>query len=260
MKGNRGLSVKWLAALILGATLLALLSTAQAGAAWQGGRPIPWVGLLKAQLANWYIYALFVPVLYRFALLRPVIGEKWRSALLLSALAGLGCALAKEMLYVTVGNWFRPGVFRLPDILEGDYFDEVLFFWGVIALAQLYLRRKEAKRAAEAERPQVDRFTVPVRGGFKVIRVEDVEWIEAEGNYVRLHTAEGAYLLRDTLTALEQRLGPRFVRIRRNALIDRHRLDRAERLTHGEYRLILSSGTAVISGRSYNQAVRALTD
>jgi hypothetical protein len=256
---NRGARLKVPAILIAGATILALLSTAQAAAELgYGGGPIPRLGLLKAQLANWYIYALFVPVLYAVAVQRPVSGERWRRALVLSAAVGVACAFAKEMLFVAIGNWFRPGVFRLPEILAGDYLDEVLFFWVAAALIHIYLRRIVPPSADELERARQHAFTVRVRQGFKLVPVDEVEWIEAEGNYVRLHTGGGSYLIRETIVGLERRLRPRFVRVRRNALIDRDRLDRVERLTHGAYRIILASGAAVISGRSYNQAVRTL--
>lgn len=64
------------------------------------------------------------------------------------------------------------------------------------------------------------RFTVKHRGRMLFIPIEEIYWFEAEGNYVRLHTAQASYILRETLINLEQSLHPEeFVRIHRSRLV-----------------------------------------
>src|SRR5688500_1791537 len=149
--------------LIAFATLLAFVSTAQAAAELgYGGEPIPWIGLLRARVVDWYLCFLFLPALWWLAKARPIGRSGWATALPLHFAASLGCALAKESLYVLVGNWFRPGVFRLPEILAGDYFDEVLLFWAMIGLIHAFRAHgAAAPRGARSDaRPvaAVDRF------------------------------------------------------------------------------------------------------
>jgi hypothetical protein len=246
------------AALFAVATLLAFGSTVQAAMALSyGGETVPWIGLLKARLVDWYGCVLFIPVLYWLAAARPLHARTWTRILPLHLLAGLVCALGKEALYVTIGNWFRPGVFHLPEILAGDYLDEVLFFWAVIALIHLY--RRPVAAPAEPPVPARDGFVARLgSGGYRLIASADVEWIDAQGNYARLHTGYGSFLVRETMAALSARLEARFVRVHRSAIVDRTRITRIEPGRHGRYRIILASGAEVHAGRSYGHAVRAL--
>lgn len=247
----------WMA-LFVAATLLAFASTAQAAMALSyGGETVPWVGLLKARLVDCYGCVLFIPFLYWLVAARPIDAGTWARSLPLHLLAGLVCALGKEALYVTIGNWFRPGVFHLPEILAGDYLDEVLFFWAVIALIHLYRHPPPAPAAAPAYGR--DGFVARVgSGGYRLIASADVEWIDAQGNYARLHTGQGSFLVRETMAALSARLDARFVRIHRSVIVARARIRRIEPRRHGGYRIVLASGAEVHAGRSYGHAVRAL--
>lgn len=252
-------SRKALLLLLVAATALALISTLQAAAYLRySGQPIPWIGLLKARLVNWYLYALFVPVLYRLALAWPIDRNSWRIALPLHAIAGLVCAVVKEALFVAIGEWFRPGVFHLPEILAGDYFDEVLFFWAVIAIVHTYLGWSRARTEPNSRERPIDRFVVSGLRSYRVITVERVEWIDAQGNYAQLNTSEGRHLIRETMTSLEHRLGEGFVRVHRSAIVNRSHIDRIEPRSHGVYAVVLSSGARIVTGRSYNRNLRGL--
>lgn len=250
-----------IAILFATATLLAFASTLQAGVELgYGGAAIPWVGLLKARLVNWYLYALFVPLLWRLALACPIGRGRMLIPLLVHAAAGIACALAKETLFVAIGEYFRPGVFRLPEILAGDYLDEVLLFWALsgICHAVVFHARPAEAAGPEAADDGSDHFSVRERGGIRLVRTESVEWIDAQGNYARLHAASGTYLIRRTMASLERELAPRFVRVHRRAMVNRERVTRAEPLSHGAYRIVLACGAAVVSSRSFNASVRRL--
>lgn len=246
----------------------ALLSTLQSAAALDyGGDPVPWVGLLKARLVNWYGCALFVPLLCWLAAKHPIDRAGWRTAVPIHLIASLVCALAKEALFVAVGDWFRPGVFHLPEILAGDYFDEVLLFWAVIAVIHAVLGQQSRARAATLGEPlnqppagPPTRFTIRDVHGVRLVRIEDVEWIQAEGNYARLHTGAGSHLVRETMAALERQLSPRFVRVHRSAIVNRDSVTRVAPRSHGSYAIGLASGASVVSGRAYNNRLRALFD
>jgi two-component system LytT family response regulator len=108
----------------------------------------------------------------------------------------------------------------------------------------------EARRATGAPAPPlaaeaalVERFWVKTRTGVVLVPVEDLDWIQAEGDYARLHVGERSYLIPDSLVSLEGRLPHlRFVRIHRSTIVNLRRvvalepranLDHAVRLTTG---------------------------
>ena len=70
-----------------------------------------------------------------------------------------------------------------------------------------------------ATSPAADRLAVRIGAGIRLIQLDDVLWIEAVRDYARVHTRGGEFLLRTTMTALEQRLDQRrFVRIHRSTI------------------------------------------
>ena len=97
------------------------------------------------------------------------------------------------------------------------------------------------------------------RGEFVPVRVSDIDWVEAERDYVRLHVNGSSYLLRETIGGMEERLGPeRFIRIRRSALVRRDRIAAIRRPGYGDFRIQLTNGEEVRVGRTYVRQVRTL--
>jgi two-component system, LytTR family, response regulator AlgR len=102
-------------------------------------------------------------------------------------------------------------------------------------------------------------FWVPHRGDMVRLAVEDIDLIEAERDYMRLHIGARTYLLHQTISALEARLDPeRFIRIHRSTIVRR---DRIVRLTHDVpdgWCVETLSAVRLRVGRSYVKAVRAM--
>ncbi|CAN5885193.1 LytTR family DNA-binding domain-containing protein [soil metagenome] len=95
---------------------------------------------------------------------------------------------------------------------------------------------------------------IPVKSGGRVrfVEVEEIEYFEAEGNYVRVHAGGRSYLLREPLSALEARLDPRrFLRIHRGIIVQIPRIQELEPLFKGEYVVTLRGGAKVRSSRRY---------
>lgn len=254
-----------LAAIAAAAGALALLTTVQAGAALAyAGQSIPWNGLLRARLVDWYAYAIFAPGLFRLACRVPITRGGWQRPLAFYLLLGLPVALAKEAIYVSVGNFFRPGMFSLPNILAEDFSSEVLTAWALIGIAHVlaFQGRVRTRQAGEAIAPRkaeaVDHIAVRDGDAYRLIRTAEIEWIDAQGNYGRLTTATGRYLVRETMSRLEERLGPRFLRVHRRIIVNLDKVKRIEPRSHAEYLLYLSSGKWVASSRSYCRAIRRL--
>jgi two-component system, LytTR family, response regulator len=90
--------------------------------------------------------------------------------------------------------------------------------------------------------------------------VDSVDWIEAAGNYVRLHHGAQEHLVRRTLTGLARRLGDRFVRIRRTALVNARAITALEPYGKGSYVVHLKGGTRLVSSRYAGRVLRALIE
>ncbi len=101
-------------------------------------------------------------------------------------------------------------------------------------------------------------FTVKTPREVRLLPVAAVGWIEAEGNYVRLHTATGPHLLRDSIGQLAGRLDPRlFVRIHRSTLLNLSQVHTLHPASHGDYTVLLHDGTALTLSRGYRAALQA---
>jgi two-component system LytT family response regulator len=110
------------------------------------------------------------------------------------------------------------------------------------------------------DRPQhLERFAIRTTAG-KIIfrRAADLDWAEADGNYVRLHFGRESHLQRERLGALETQLDPtRFVRVHRSALINLERVREMRPSFHGDYVVVLETGAEITLGRNYREEVMA---
>jgi two-component system LytT family response regulator len=102
-----------------------------------------------------------------------------------------------------------------------------------------------------------ERIPVKSAGRIRLVNVDEIDYVAAETNYVRLHTGARSYLLRETLNAVEAKLDPaRFVRIHRSTIVRIDRVQEVEPLFQGEYVIILRSGVKLTSARSYRSKLR----
>lgn len=91
------------------------------------------------------------------------------------------------------------------------------------------------------------------------VPVDTIDWIEAEGDYVRLHARSGGGLMRGTLTGLEDKLDPHiFARVHRSAICRRSAIAAMLRKPSGAMAVRLDSGAEVPVGRRYRDSVAAV--
>ncbi len=114
-----------------------------------------------------------------------------------------------------------------------------------------------------APKKHVDRVAVRAAGKTIFVDLGEVEWIEAEENYVQLHLVATAgrvnHLLQVTMNALERSLDPvRFVRVHRSIIVAVARISSLAPAQHGEYVITLASGAEVRSGRTYHEKLKGL--
>ena len=104
----------------------------------------------------------------------------------------------------------------------------------------------------------LERLVARTSGRILILRVEDVDWIEAAANYVRVHIGPKQYLVRETMTHLEARLNPdRFLRIHRSIIVRKDRIKELEPLFQGDYSIILVDGTRLTSSRGYRERIQS---
>ncbi|HEX9156257.1 MAG TPA: LytTR family DNA-binding domain-containing protein, partial [Nitrospira sp.] len=94
------------------------------------------------------------------------------------------------------------------------------------------------------ERRYLQRLVAKSGGRVLFLKLADIDWLEATGNYVTLHAGKESHMLRTTMNALEPRLDPeQFARIHRSSIVNLDRVRELQPLFRGEHVLILKDGT-----------------
>ena len=110
--------------------------------------------------------------------------------------------------------------------------------------------------AAETGPPPIRRLLVKGDGQMYFVAVDDLDWVEAYGNYVRLHVGKTTHLLRETLGNLERKLDPnRFARVHRSAIVNLDRVARMDLWGAGDYVVLLKDGTKLKLSRWYRSRI-----
>jgi two-component system LytT family response regulator len=105
----------------------------------------------------------------------------------------------------------------------------------------------------------LERLVIKAGGRVFFLRVDEIDWIEAAANYVRLHTGKEAHLLRETINGLAAKLDPdKFLRIHRSIIVNLERVKEMQPWFHGDYVVILQDGTQLTSSRNYREQLRKL--
>ena len=107
------------------------------------------------------------------------------------------------------------------------------------------------------DQPRTDRLVVKSGGRLFFLRMDEIDWIEAAGNYVRLHVGTTSHLLRETMNAIEGRLDPeKFFRIHRSRIVNMERIQELQPWLNGEYAVLLRTGTRLTLSRGYREKLQ----
>jgi two-component system, LytTR family, response regulator len=107
------------------------------------------------------------------------------------------------------------------------------------------------------DQPKTDRLVVKSGGRLFFLRTDEIDWIEASGNYVRLHVGTTSHLLRETMNSIEARLDPeKFFRIHRSRIVNMERIQEMQPWLNGEYAVVLRNGTRVTLSRGYREKLQ----
>jgi two-component system LytT family response regulator len=111
----------------------------------------------------------------------------------------------------------------------------------------------------QSRRSYPSRFLVRATRGYYFVKADEVEWVDAQGNYVRLHAGGRAHMVRATMKSFERQLdGDRFVRIHRSAIVAIDCIQRLEPHQHGEYVVTLRDGARLTSSRAHSERLREM--
>jgi two-component system, LytTR family, response regulator len=129
------------------------------------------------------------------------------------------------------------------------------------------LVRRFLQLAADSRQPHtgnvtvsaIDRLPVKANGKVIVVRIADIDWIEADHDYVLLHVGDKTWMLRETIASVEMRLASSgFVRIHRSALVNVDRVRELRPRSKGEFNVVLVDGKQLKMTRNYRAAVERL--
>jgi two-component system LytT family response regulator len=107
----------------------------------------------------------------------------------------------------------------------------------------------------------ITRERILLRSGGEIyfVKAEDIDWIEADGDYMKFHAAGRVHMLRETMANLEERLDARrFIRIHRSTIVNIDRVKKLSPSFAGEYAVILHDGTKLRLSRGYHDRLQEL--
>ena len=107
------------------------------------------------------------------------------------------------------------------------------------------------------EPQSVERLVVKSGGRVFFLRTDEIDWIEAAGNYVRLHLGQESHLFRETMNRMETRLdGRRFSRIHRSRIVNTERIKELQPWFNGDHVVVLRDGTRLTLSRLYKDKLQ----
>lgn len=153
----------------------------------------------------------------------------------------------------------------VPALAGASYHALVLAAWSLAYVSVVMARQRTARpaprpRSIVVAPPSIEhKADLLVRDGRRTLRValNEIDWIRAEGDYVRLHLARRSLLVRDTMSRLSTGLGRGLVRIHRSTIVNVARVRETVSLPNRELDVILHNGVRLRASRTYADDLRA---
>lgn len=104
------------------------------------------------------------------------------------------------------------------------------------------------------EKKYLERLVVKTTGRVFFLRTDEIDWIEAAGNYVKLHVGRETHMIRETMNGIEGKLDPdKFLRIHRSTVVHIDRIKELHPMFSGDYAVILRDNTELALSRNYRE-------
>jgi len=114
----------------------------------------------------------------------------------------------------------------------------------------------ELLQAMKPPEERLQRIVIKSIGKITVVPVHDIEWIEADGDYVKLHTSQKTHLLREKISMLEKQLDPMcFIRIHRSTIVRIQHIRELRPLLNGDHLVVLRNGQQLSLSRTLREQV-----
>jgi two-component system LytT family response regulator len=189
-------------------------------------------------------------------------------------LASVGAAQIQSIIFVTAFDQYALKAFEVHAL---DYllkpFDDERFRKALQAaksqieqrqlnklskkLLALLEERERAERPATAK-PYLTRLMIKLANRVVLLKVNEIDWIEADGNYAKLHVGRKAHLLREKMHDLEAQLDPnKFVRIHRSAIVNLDRIKEMHPHFNGDYIVVLEDGSQLKLSRTRREQLES---
>lgn len=233
---------------------------------------IPWTSEWSSALAS----LTLLPALLWFCGRWPLHADTWRrrlpaylvASVLWSLLHVVGMVLLRKLVHSAMGGQYDFGDW--PRELVYEYLKDARTFALIVTLVHSYrwFRRRRQGEAmlldAPDEGPSLDpverpqRFLVRKLGREFLVAVDDIEWLQAAGNYVNLRVRGHDYPLRSTIAGIEAKLDPaHFARIHRSYIVNLDQIASIEPMETGDARVHLKDATVLPCSRRQREELRA---
>ena len=256
-----------------GNSLTTLIEIRRGDSTIQGWEPVVWEG---SSAVMWLL--VLIPAIAWYTRRFPFHWDHWRrdlagyvaASLVVCIVHVLGMVALRMLVYRWQGMQYEFGPW--PRELLYEYLKDVRSFASIVVTMEGYrflLRRWQGEASlldVPDEGPPVEpvdrpeRFLVRKLGREFLVAAQDIEWMQASGNYVNLRVRAHDYPLRSTIAGIQARLDPRrFARIHRSYLVSLDHVASIEPLDTGDARVHLRDGTVLPCSRRYRQDLRVRT-
>ncbi len=145
---------------------------------------------------------------------------------------------------------------RAHSVVEEQAAEKEKLVQVIMSLSGGRAREVDGERSGEGDWPE--KLTIKDGQEIHLLPVADIQWVDAAGDYMCLHTATETHIMRITMKQLEGMLDPsRFVRVHRSTLVNVDTISGAQSLPNSEYLLSLAGGAQVKVSRGYKDRVKA---
>lgn len=178
----------------------------------------------------------------------------------LESLEGLGKSPAPLVVFVTAFEQYAVRAFEANafDYLLKPFREERLR--NTLARLRSHLNlinNKPAPSTSTSSNGEVERIPIRSNGRILLLKTDEIDWVEAEHNYVRLHTKTATHLIRETMNALEGKLNNRrFRRIHRSAIVNVDRIQEIQPWFRGDAIVVLDNGQKLTASRNFRDRLR----
>lgn len=271
-----------LAAATLWITMFALAGIANVSIGWadaaREGMNFDLSGAVVDQGSSIFMSLLLLPLLLMACHRWPLRLDNWRSRLPLYLVGSVlwtlvhvaGMVALRKLIYPSIGGSYEYGPWLASLLYE--YGKDIQTFFLIVTVAHSfawYARQRQGEAhvlstpdtgvpsVPEAAHEKPQRFLVRKLGREFLIATDDIEWLQASGNYVNLHLAGQVYPLRSTIGGVETQLdATHFVRVHRSHIVNLRFIKSIEPTESGDARVHMKDGATVPCSRRYRTALR----